>query len=683
MLNFHDFNLQMLVDFFALYPLSAAIFTYLIVFIESMAVIGVVIPGVITMPLIGFLIGSDVIPAGSTFLWAIIGAITGDCLSYVIGIRFQERIHRIWPFIRWPNLLGHSERFFANHGGKSVFIGRFVGPMRAMIPMVAGMLKMPFARFLFAALPSAIFWAVGYMIPGVLLGALSLELPAKVATEFTFWALLVVVGLWLLIWLSQHFFRRIWQLVDYYIRQIWRFCQQHRGLSLITRSLSDPKEPDNHQQLTLLIVAVFSFAVFLFTLSQVVTAGILVDFSRTVYYLVSSLRSQNVEYIFVALTLLGDLPTLFIGSGIVLFWLLWQRYYYVAIHWLSIGVLSVMVISSMKLVIYSPRPGGILYDTYTSSFPSAHVALSLQLYGFLAVVMARELKGRKKSLVYTILGILVTLISCSRIYLGAHWLADVLGSILLGLVMLLIVTISYRRRHLTHFNLRGFALVVSVAFVLAWLGYSLVAFNYQLKEYTLVWPEPVVTFNSLTKQLTSNKIPLYRLNRLGKPIEAFNVVYVGNLESLSQTLAKNAWEPQPTTFNFQNMIRSFSPAPVTYHLPIFPQLYHNQRVILLFAKATNKKGVTLILKLWPSEIMIKDSGLSVWIGSISHHRPTPRFSWRSFEQPPLFVGATDLLASYLDRDFHLWQKSYSLLKQPAEMSSLHWDGKVLVVKDKL
>jgi len=231
MLNFSDFNLHTITNFFIAHPNSISVFTYFIVFLEAMAVIGAVIPGAIIMPSIGFLIGSSIVPAGSTFMWAILGALTGDCISYFIGVYFQNRIHNIWPFTRWPNLLMHSEEFFSEHGGKSVFIGRFVGPVRAMIPMVAGMLKMPFVKFILVAIPSAAFWSVGYMMPGILLGALSLELPPKTATIFTLGVLLTGIVLWVIIWLAQHFFKQTCLLVDYYIKRFWKYCTKHKTLS--------------------------------------------------------------------------------------------------------------------------------------------------------------------------------------------------------------------------------------------------------------------------------------------------------------------------------------------------------------------------------------------------------------------------------------------------------------------
>jgi membrane protein DedA with SNARE-associated domain len=59
---------------------------------------------------------------------------------------------------------------FARHGGKSVFIGRFFGPVRAVIPLTAGILRMPPGRFWVANVGSAILWAPAILFPAALLG---------------------------------------------------------------------------------------------------------------------------------------------------------------------------------------------------------------------------------------------------------------------------------------------------------------------------------------------------------------------------------------------------------------------------------------------------------------------------------------------------------------------------------
>ncbi len=67
-------------------------------------------------------------------------------------------------------------------------------------------------------------------------------------------------------------------------------------------------------------------------------------------------------------------------------------------------------------------------------------------FGFFAVLIAREMPGRTRVWPYLVSGIVVSLIGFSRLYLGAHWLSDVIGGMLFGTFWLLVLGIAYRRR---------------------------------------------------------------------------------------------------------------------------------------------------------------------------------------------------------------------------------------------
>ena len=101
---------------------------------------------------------------------AILGAVLGDSVSYWIGRRFGGGIARLWPFSRNPELLPSGIRFFERHGGKSVFIGRFLGPIRAVIPLAAGIMQMPRGRFWVANVGSALVWAPLLLFAGDAVG---------------------------------------------------------------------------------------------------------------------------------------------------------------------------------------------------------------------------------------------------------------------------------------------------------------------------------------------------------------------------------------------------------------------------------------------------------------------------------------------------------------------------------
>jgi len=148
----------------------ALLFIFLISLFESLLVVGVIVPGVALLSAIAITAGQISIPLWQVLICAWLGAVMGDAISYGCGYVFRHRIHDVWPFKLHPDWLNQGHAFFNRHGGKSVFFGRFIGPIRPFIPVVAGMMDMKPNRFLFWNLISASAWAPLYLIPPYVLG---------------------------------------------------------------------------------------------------------------------------------------------------------------------------------------------------------------------------------------------------------------------------------------------------------------------------------------------------------------------------------------------------------------------------------------------------------------------------------------------------------------------------------
>ncbi len=195
--------------FLTTHPHHALWCTFLIALAESLAIIGSLVPGSVTMTAIGILAGSGVMRIDLTYLAATLGAIAGDTTSYALGAIFSERLAQMWPFTRYPQWLQYGKDYFARHGGNSVLIGRFFGPLRSIIPLIAGMLHMSRMHFLIANIISGIGWAILYVTPGVLIGAASTELSKDQATQLFGLILIALTLLWLLSLATKWFFKRM------------------------------------------------------------------------------------------------------------------------------------------------------------------------------------------------------------------------------------------------------------------------------------------------------------------------------------------------------------------------------------------------------------------------------------------------------------------------------------------
>jgi membrane protein DedA with SNARE-associated domain len=139
--------LNTLLAFITHHPGLAYGAVFIISLSESLALVGLLVPGTVIMFGIGAIVATGSLSLFPVLLMAMIGAVAGDGISYWLGHHFKEKLVTIWPFSRYPGMLRKGESFFLRHGGKSVLFGRFVGPVRPVIPVVAGMLGMPPVRF--------------------------------------------------------------------------------------------------------------------------------------------------------------------------------------------------------------------------------------------------------------------------------------------------------------------------------------------------------------------------------------------------------------------------------------------------------------------------------------------------------------------------------------------------------
>ncbi len=155
------------------YWLGAAIF--LVALLECLALVGILLPGVVLLFALAVLAGNGALDLSSVLLLAWLGGLSGDILSYALGRRLQHKVPQL-PIIRnHPQWLINAELHFARYGVLSLLVGRFIGPLRPVLPLVAGMLAMPLTRFVVVSLFAAAGWAVAYLLPGWMVGA-ALEL---------------------------------------------------------------------------------------------------------------------------------------------------------------------------------------------------------------------------------------------------------------------------------------------------------------------------------------------------------------------------------------------------------------------------------------------------------------------------------------------------------------------------
>lgn len=111
------------------------------------------------------------------------------------------------------------------------------------------------------------------------------------------------------------------------------------------------------------------------------------------------------------------------------------------------SAITVLINMIIKNIVQRPRPEGIKLTMETGySFPSAHAMLSVFVYGFIIFLLSKQKDNKSAKLLSIALGVLILWISFTRIYLGVHYLSDVIiGAICGGICLILYIKFVYKK----------------------------------------------------------------------------------------------------------------------------------------------------------------------------------------------------------------------------------------------
>lgn len=601
-------------------PEWALLITFIISLAESLAVIGTIVPGTITMTAIGILSGTGVMRIDLTLIAASLGAIAGDVLSYIIGYVFRSHIPKIWPFTRYPYWLRYGQEYFKKHGIKSVFFGRFIGPLRAIIPVIAGMMHMKYLHFLLANIASAIGWSVAYIMPGVIIGAASAELSEGSSKKL----ILIIFGLIILFWLLSKILKIIYFKTRVYfkilIQRIWQYYRQNSLFLAAIKKLAPNNEIKHIKTLTLVIVFILLLIGLLFSLIFLYRNPNIFKFNTTFYLFVQTLRFSLLDNIFIILSFFTSTLCAVILYASVAIYLILTRYYKLLLFWSLLSIFCVIAPVLLNLTLPQAKLPNINF--------SVDQLIPISVTSGLIIFLINALKFNTKSYITGIFNLtLLTLLLASiagHIYLGNIGLIKAMLAYLGAAILALIFWIFYRRDYaIQNPGKKELMIVISISLLLAMLISNILLFT-QNKRLHSFHPDKSITLNAWW----NNKVPVsYTSDLSGNQKEYINIQYYGSLQTFKNLLQKTGWREESKSVFLKLFIYAIGEKS-RYHTPIFSRFYQNNKPAITMI---HQNSDTIILHLWPADFLIQDGNKEFWFGVIYNKNK------KNLEDPKIYL----------------------------------------------
>ncbi|UCE89818.1 MAG: VTT domain-containing protein [Pseudomonadota bacterium] len=587
---------------------------FLVAFGESLAIVGLIVPGAVLMFGFGALVATGHLDFWTTMAWAAAGAIAGDGLSYWLGHHYREQLARVWPLSRHPGLLERGIAFFNRHGSKSVVLGRFVGPLRAVIPAVAGMLHMPVARFAAANVFSGLTWAPLYLLPGIAFG-LSLQLATEVAGRLAVLLLGLLTFVFALAWLAGRIYRFILPRVDRLITGVLRWSERHPRIGKLPAALVDPDHPEARAVSLLALLLLGAMAGLALLVPAILSHTPLENLDRLVFHALQSLRTPFGDRLMVGLTSPGDPAALAVVTAAVAAWYAMQRRRKAVLHLLAAYAVPLLVVYLLPLLIEVEPPLRFGANVDNHSIPAAHAALATAVYGFLAVLMARESPARYRIVFYTGAVVLAGSIALSRLYLGTHWLSAVLGGMLLGLAWVALLGIGYRR-HTVNIAQQPANVAITALILLATASVdAAIRHPQQLLAYVPA-AEPRIVTRADWEEVFWQTLPSFREDLRDRHTQPMTLQWAGDPTQVRHTLEEAGWRA-PVTVDAASVMQWLNPRPSVDALPVLPQVHAGRYETLRLVKP-NADNQLLVVRLWDAGVQIDtaDGQVPLWHGTV-------------------------------------------------------------------
>jgi len=431
--------------------------TYLLVgalaYLETGAFVGFVAPGE-TAVIVGGLVAGQ----GRISLFVLIAitwacAVAGDMTSFTLG----RRLGRAWllrhgqPLHITEEKLEKVEGFFERHGGPAILIGRFIGFVRPLSPFLAGASGFPLRRFLPYDVLGAGAWTATFATLGFVFWHSFSTLTKYVSRGlFAFGTFVVVVAglVWLVrlrrdperrervrAWLDERSDKPGWSIVVRIAGPLWRFIGRPTAAVTdvtarfgLARLMPGELGLELTTLLALFVVGAFTF----FFVGDIAIDPGMPPIDHTAADVAKRLETPMAVDAAKVLTWMGALPVVIAVALATAVWSALRR------HWADVvalvaGVgLSVILVHVAKAAYGRPRPEGGLVHVTLNSYPSGHTLYAVTLVACATILVRGGAGWAARFAAVTVAVGAVVVVAATRVYLGVHFLTDVIGGVALG-----------------------------------------------------------------------------------------------------------------------------------------------------------------------------------------------------------------------------------------------------------
>ena len=604
-------------------PNWTGILILLFAFTESILLVGIIFPGAAFLVSLGALIGLGVLDFYSAWIWASIGAFLGDGISFWIGYKYKQNLLKMWPMHKFPDLIAKGQSFFAKYGGISVFIGRFVGPVRPIIPALAGTMDMPVKRYVIISALASILWSPFYLLPGMLFGS-AMDTMAKVAVKLSILVVVLVASIWIVYWLINLLYQLLVPKTYHWLSALLRWTQRHPKLGRLTSGLVDPRQPEKGS-LAMLAVLLFIFlvaAIWFFAINAT-----LLRWNQSAESFFYTFHNPWTVLPMKWLLFLGHDLSLLVLTLAVSLWFIYRRMNIVLNHWLLVSI------TAYAFSVLMCRVG---HDQW-HFFADHHVFWFVSLACFWAILVAGAFPIKFRSWPYVLAGIIILLFSFATLFFFKMNLAMISLSILIGSIWAMVIGIAYRTRSRKQF----LGLPVKITYITTLLLMPFMTW-FLFSSTTLVdKPEWLNQQNTAKTTGWANN---------GE--QTLDITIHSDLNTLEQQLLTHGWiKHQPRTWG--NVYLAMKTDSESDDLPLFSYVHRGEVETLLMTKQQGDKLVAL--RVWRDGVA---DGSIIWRGTLTiHKKDTDLYLFNHWGYKDNLIDKSILISSLNDSIFNIDQLS--------------------------